>query len=154
MNIVAYTMEYAGLPVKSGQIPVVQFEERYYEEYKNIYEDCFFEMRKALGLKPHNACDSLKQLLKKREDIYLLVEKSKLIGSVAICGNEIDDLIVSKQFQNQGYGKKLLLFAVALLKKRDASPITLGVAEWNQKAINLYKNNGFVVTKMETVVGA
>ena len=147
-------MEYAGLPIKSELISVVQFEERYYEEYKNIYDDCFYEMRKALELKPYNACDSLEQLITKKDCIYLLIVEGKLIGSIAVCGNEIDDLIVAQKFQNQGYGKKLLLFGVALLQKRNISPITLGVAEWNQKAIALYKNNGFVVVKIETVVGA
>jgi len=152
MDVVAYTMEYTGFPINSSLTSLTQFEEKYYEEYKTIYEDCFYKMRKALCLEPYNDCDSLEQLLAKKEDIYLLVVDNKLIGSVAVYGNEIDDLIVSQNFQNQGYGKKLLLFGVALLQRKNISPIILGVAEWNQKAITLYKNNGFVVSKIETVV--
>lgn len=75
-----------------------------------------------------------------------------MIGSVAVYGNEIDDLIVANQFQNLGYGKLLLQFAVNLLQKRDISPIVLCVAEWNQKAISLYKTQDFIVTKIETVL--
>jgi len=151
MDVVAYMMEYAGAPVDSKPMVLIQFEEKYYEEYKAIYEECFYEMRKALGLEPYNDCDSLEQLLAKKEDIYLLVVEGRLIGSVAIYGNEIDDLIVSRSFQNQGYGRKLLLFAINLLQGKNISPITLGVAEWNQKAITLYKNSGFIVSKIETV---
>ena len=102
-------------------------------------------------LQPYNSCDSMKQLLAKRDDIFLLLINNKMIGSVAIYGNEIDDLIVSPQFQNRGYGKQLLEFAVDLLQTRMAESILLGVAEWNQKAISLYKNNGFIVSKIETV---
>jgi len=152
MDVVAYTMEYMGVHVSSKIISPIQFEEKYYKEYKTMYEDCFYEMRKALKLEPYKACDSLEQLLAKKDCIYLLVAGGKLIGSVAVYGNEIDDLIVAKSFQNQGHGKNLLLFGVALLQKKNMLPITLGVAEWNQKAITLYKNNGFVVSKIETVV--
>ena len=75
-----------------------------------------------------------------------------MVGSIAIYGNEIDDLIVSRKFQNQGYGKILLNVDIALLQKRKISPIVLGVAQWNQKAIALYKNNGFIVSEIKTVV--
>ena len=150
MDIVAYTMEYKGTLINS-ELKLVPFEEKYYKEYRDIYHDCFHEMRKSLGLKPYNACDSFEQLQAKKNDIFLLIIGGKMVGAVAVYENEIDDLIVSKPFQNQGYGKKLLAFAIGLLQKRNISPIVLGCAEWNQKAIALYKNNGFVVTEIKAV---
>ena len=150
MDVVAYTMEYKGAIVNS-ELTLVPYEEGYYEAYKDIYHDCFYEMRKSLGLKPYNACDSVEQLQLKKDDIFLLIIDGEMVGSIAIYGNEIDDLIVSRKFQNQGYGKELLNFAIGLLQERNISPIVLGVAEWNQKAITLYKNNGFIVTEIKTV---
>ena len=150
MELIAYTMEYAGALVNS-ELALIPFEEKYYEVYRDIYHDCFYEMRRALELKPYNACDSIDKLLSKKDDIFLLLVNDKLIASVAICENEIDDLFVSKNFQNCGYGKKLLKFAVSLLQKRGISPIVLHVAEWNQNVISLYKNNGFIISKIETV---
>ena len=150
MDIVAYTMEYRGALINSD-LKLVLFEEKYYKEYRDIYHDCFHEMRKSLGLKPYNACDSFEQLQSKKNDVFLLIIDEKIVGSVAVYENEIDDLIVSRTFQNQGYGKKLLAFAIGLLQRRNSSPIVLGCAEWNQKAIALYKNNGFVVTAIKTV---
>jgi len=150
MDVVAYTMKYEGKQIYSD-LELVPFEEKYYNEYRDIYHECFYEMRKALELQPYNTCDSLEQLLAKKNDVFLLILKNKLIGSVAIYGNEIDDLIVAPQFQNKGYGKQLLEFAINLLQTRKAESIVLGVAEWNQKAILLYKNNEFVVSKIETV---
>lgn len=122
-----------------------------YDEYKHIYEDCFHEMRAALELAPVDCCDSDEELLKKSSQIFILKENNKMIGSVAIYNNEIDDLIVSKEFQNQGYGKKLLLFAVAKMQENNISPIILHVADWNRNAIKLYSKNGFKIVKTETV---
>ena len=150
MDVVAYTMEYRGSFINSDLV-LIPFDEKYYEEYRDIYHDCFHEMRKSLGLKPYNACDSVEQLQSKKDDIFLLIIDGEMVGSVAVYGNEVDDLIVSRKFQNQGYGKKLLAFAIGLLQKRNIYPIVLGVAEWNQKAIALYQNNGFIVTEIKTV---
>ena len=65
-------------------------------------------MRKMLGLQPFNACDSIKQMVDKKDFIFLLLTKNEIVGSVTVFGNEIDDLIVAKNFQKQGYGKELL----------------------------------------------
>ena len=83
------------------------------------------------------------QIVDKVEDIYLLVDKEETIGSVACYGNEIDDLIVSQEFQRQGYGKQLLLWAIWHIRERSNEPITLHVAAWNQGAIMLYEKCGF-----------
>ena len=151
MDIVAYTMKYEGKSICSELMPI-SFEEKYYNAYKEIYNDCFYEMRKALNLQPYNACASVEQLIAKKDNVFLLIVDGEVIGSVAMYGNEIDDLVVARKFQNQGYGKQLLKFAIALLQTRKADAITLGIAEWNQKAISLYKNNSFIISKIETVI--
>ena len=150
MDVVLYTMEYRGNLINSDLV-LVPFKEKYYNKYRDIYHDCFYEMRKSLGLKPYNACDSIESLQSKKDDIFLLIIDGKMVGSVAVYGNEIDDLIVSRKYQNQGHGKELLAFAIGLLQKRNISPIILLVTEWNKKAIALYKNNGFIVTEIKTV---
>ena len=150
MEVIAYTMEYAGEPLNT-ELALMPFQEKYYETYRDIYHDCFHEMRRALGLRPYNACDSIDKLLSKKDDIFLLLVNDEMVGSVAVYENEIDDLFVARSFQGHAYGKKLLQFAVNLLQKRNISPIVLHVAEWNQTAISLYKSNGFIVSKIEMV---
>lgn len=120
-----------------------------YDEYKRIYEDCFFDMRTALALTPINCCDGQEELFQKREEIFILEIDDLLIGSVAIYGNEIDDLIVAKEFQRKGYGQLLLKFAVSYMQKNNVSPISLQVADWNQGAIIMYQKNGFQIVKTE-----
>ena len=149
-DIVAHTMEYIGGPVESS-LALERYSDRYFEEYKNIYEDCFREMRTALELHPIDACDSREELLKKQNDIYVYAENNIMIGSVAIYGNEIDDLVVAKKYQRKGYGKLLLKFAVSRIQKKSDSAILLHVADWNKPAINLYLKNGFRILETEVV---
>ena len=116
-----------------------------------IYNECFYDMRKALDRKPYNFLSDYKQIANQKNDIYLLIECNQIIGSVACYGNEVDDLIVNKKYQNKGYGKKLLLFAMNLIRKSNNDPITLHVAKWNENALKLYTNIGFVITNTETI---
>lgn len=150
MQIIAHTMEYKSNVINCN-LEVTNYVETDYNEYKRVYEECFFDMRTALQLKPVNCCDSNDTLLEKASQIFILRINDVLIGSVAIYGNEIDDLIVAKEFQNQGYGKQLLNFAVSKMQKNNVCPIILHVADWNENAISLYLKNGFIITKTETV---
>ena len=130
-----------------SDIVCMTFEEQFFQEYMRIYNECFYEMRKALDIQPYNFLSAYDQIADKIQDIYLLTEQGEIIGSVACYGNEIDDLIVNSKFQHKGYGKKLLLWAMQHIRERSNEPITLHVAEWNHDAIMLYKNVGFKVTK-------
>ncbi len=78
------------------------------------------------------------------ENVYLLIEDGELIGSVALKGNKIDDLLVKKEYQGRGCGRQILLWA---LENINSSNIILHVAEWNARAVRLYKSVGFEITK-------
>ena len=147
-DIIAHTMEYSGASIESFLV-LEQYSDKYFLEYKRIYEDCFCEMRTALELQPVNCCDSKEELLKKQNDIYMYVKNGVIIGSIAIYDNEIDDLVIAKDFQRKGYGLLLLNFAIAHIQKKYVSPIILRVADWNKGAINLYLKNGFEIVKTE-----
>ncbi len=73
-----------------------------FDEYKRIYEECFHDMRTALQRFPVDCCDSEEELERKKDKIYVLEADGKLIGSVAIYDNEIDDLVVKKVFRGWG----------------------------------------------------
>ena len=151
MELIAYKMEYASHIIEGCNINCVKFEEKYFVEYMRIYNECFYDMRKALDRKPYNFLSEYKQIAKHINDIYLLIENNQIIGSVACYGNEVDDLIVNKKYQNKGYGKKLLLWAMNLIRKSNNDPITLHVAKWNENALKLYQNVGFVIKSTEII---
>ena len=151
MEIIAYEMQLNKAIIDAPNISCIPFQKQYYERYKRIYNECFFDMRKALDIEPYNFLNNYEQIVDKVADIYLLVDKEDIIGSVACYGNEIDDLIVSQKFQRQGYGKQLLLWAIWHIRERNEEPITLHVVEWNQGAIMLYEKCGFEIVKAEKV---
>lgn len=151
MEIIAYKMQYLGNVINSST-DLVCYEDKYYDSYKIVYEECFYEMRKALELLPYNCCNPKNKLNEKKSDIFLLVADNEIIGSVAINGNEIDDLIVNKKYQGQGYGKKLLFFAISYMQKNKIEPIELCVLKWNEKAVHLYEKYGFKRVKIEKVI--
>lgn len=112
-----------------------------------IYNECFYDMRKALDIIPYNWYSEYSQMADKSSSIFVLLENHHIIGSVACYGNEIDDLID----RNRGYGKQLLLWAMNYIRQRSDSEITLHVAEWNKGALRMYERTGFVVRKRERV---
>lgn len=151
MEVIAYEMKYEKTFLEQSGIACIPFEDRYYEQYKRIYNECFYDMRKALEIEPYNFLNSYEQIAEKVKDIYLFLKEGEIIGSVACYGNEIDDLIVNKTFQKNGYGKQLLLWAMQQIRRKNNEPITLHVAEWNQNALRLYKNVGFEVISSKKV---
>ena len=151
MEIIAYEMKYADDGIEKSDITCIPFETEFFQEYMRIYNECFYQMRKALDIQPYNFLDSYQQIADKVKDIYLLIEQGEIIGSVACYGNEIDDLIVNKTFQHRGYGKQLLLWAMQHIRERSNEPITLHVARWNLDALMLYKKVGFEVANVERV---
>ena len=150
MRFSAYTMEYRGDPVSESLRPR-HYKAADHREYKRIYEDCFHKMRSSLGL-PRECCKSSDELLKNRENIFILEENGAIIGSVAVFDNEIDDLFVAKEHQRRGIGMRLLRFAVALLQQRNSERIILHAADVNKGAVSMYLNCGFVITDKEEII--
>ncbi len=151
MSIIVHTMQFNLSETVESNLELRNYCEQDYPRYRTAYNSCFAEMRKALGLSPVECCADSNVLINKSESIFILEIDNMLAGSVAIYGNEIDDLFVVKDFQRKGYGKGLLCFAAARLQRSGAAPILLHVADWNQGAMKLYLENGFDIIKTETV---
>jgi len=151
MEVIAYEMKYEKEFVGQSNVSCIPFDIQYFDHYKTIYNECFYEMRKALEIEPYNFLNDYAQIRERVNDIYLLVKDDEMIGSVACYENEIDDLIVSKKFQKKGYGKQLLLWGMHHIREKNKRPITLHVAEWNRNALGMYKKVGFEVVSSERV---
>lgn len=79
------------------------------------------------------------------------LQNGAIVGAVSCYGNELDDLIVKRSFQRQGFGQKLLLWGMNRIREQGYNEIILHVAEWNRNAVKLYLKAGFNITKKETV---
>lgn len=150
-EIIAYEMVFDKTLGYQNDIICVPFQEKYWDEYRKIYNECFYEMRKALEVEPINFYSDYSQIKGKINDIFLYLQNGVIAGAVSCYGNELDDLIVEKSFQGQGLGQKLLLWGMNHIKEQGYEEIILHVAEWNQNAVKLYLKNGFRIRKKEKV---
>lgn len=140
--ISAFEMKYTGGKVDSC-IEVVPYDVSYAKQYIQIYNACFYDMRKEYGIRPYEFYQKESQLDNKSNNCYLYIQNGEMIGSFILNGNEIDDLIVNPRYQGCGYGRLLLCCAIAMLQEQKAFPIILHVAAKNEKAVHLYEKNGF-----------
>ena len=148
MNV-AYKMEYAHPVNERTSVDMVLYSRDYQDKYREIYNACYHEMREALKIEPYDYIQDDSFFEKGMDVVYLLLDGVNIIGSVALKGDEIDDLIVAPEYQGHGYGKEILLWA---LEHIQSDRVYLHVADWNKKAINLYKKTGFEIVET-TVIG-
>ena len=115
MKFTVHTMEYAGGRAETS-LDLRNYQDSDYEEYRTMYNGCFLAMRTALELQPAECCAGREELARRRSEIWILEISGTLAGSVAVYGNEIDDLVVKGEFQGRGLGRGLLQWALALLE--------------------------------------
>ncbi|WP_010296691.1 GNAT family N-acetyltransferase [Clostridium senegalense] len=144
-EVVVHEMKYYGGKVNLN-IELVNYSDEYYNDYRSICCDCFRELSIATNLNP-NSFYTQDEMNKKKFNVFIMFIEKEIIGSVEIHENIIDHLFVNPKYQNKGYGKKLLFFAISRLQQAGIDEITLFVADLNKKAIQLYLNNGFKCTK-------
>ena len=150
MNFTVHTMEYAGGRAETS-LDLRNYRDSDYEEYRAMYNGCFLAMRTALGIRPAECCKTREELAQSRSEIWVLERSGVLAGSVAVYGNEIDDLVVKGDFQGRGLGRALLQWALALLEAEGRGPAVLLVADWNRRAMELYRKQGFRIIKTEVI---
>lgn len=148
-----YEMKYKGA-LRDSNFPVIALDKKYYKRYKELINDCYYEMREALNIQPYKAyCPSLEELMEEKDSIFLHIYKDEIICTVSCEDNEVTNVAVNLKYQNRGYGRKILDFAISYLQKKGHSTIRLTALKWNKKAISLYESAGFKITNETTVVG-
>lgn len=79
---------------------------------------------------------------------WVIEREQHVIGFVFILANlgeaHVLNLCVHPHFQHQGFGRQLLNHALSTLKEQGINIAYLEVRRSNHKAINLYKNLGFI----------
>lgn len=84
--------------------------------------------------------DLVRELLKEA-DVYIFEEDDVVKGFIGVIGNNyIGGIFVKKEYQRDGVGQKLIDYC-----KAKYHYLTLNVFIKNQRAINFYNKNGFVV---------
>ena len=144
-----YEMRCSNAEIPEVEISCIPFDEQYLTEYRTLYNEAFYPMRRALDIKPYNWYSDDHAILEKASDIFLLTNEIGIIGSVACYGNVIDDLFANRIYAQKGYGRKLLVWAMHHIREQGFREIVLHVAEWNEYALKMYKDMGFEISKRE-----
>ena len=79
-------------------------------------------------------------------------DNNKIIGygfiTILYENADIDNIAVSNKYQGKGYGNKLLNELIEIAKENKVENILLEVRISNNRAINLYKKNGFEIIRI------
>ena len=146
-----YEMRRSCKDIPENKIECIPFDEKFLGQYKVLYNAAFRPMRETLDIKPYDWYGNDRAILSKAHEINLLTDGDELIGSVSLIGNEIDDLFVSDPRRREGYGRKILIWAMNQLASQGAEEFVIHVAEWNAGAVKLYLDEGFEIAKKDQI---
>lgn len=145
-----HELYYKGTNQPEVDIKFVPYEDKYYEQYAKLIQDCFYELRKENDIQPY-ACpineEDRTNTLKIREYIYIVLDNENIMAAVLIKEGEIDRLVVSPAYQGRGCGRKITQFAINKALEQGISPIKLSALVWNAKAVKLYRSMGFEIVQ-------
>lgn len=143
MEVLVHEMKYYGERVYSDLVTTL-YQDADYDEIRALSCEAFYELSVTTKLDP-NSYFTPAEMKEKQDDIHILRIQNEMVGSVEIHDNIIDHLIVKKKYQHQGYGIKLLQYALMKLQEKHIQDITLYVADLNQGALALYLNQSFKI---------
>ena len=96
---------------------------------------------------PERQTEYLRNKLNSGSSVYMLTD-GEPVGIISVTGSLIEDLYVLPDFQNRGYGTRLLRYAM----KQCAGVPTLWILENNERAGRLYRRMGFHETGQRKTV--
>lgn len=145
-----YEMSYCGEGYEPTDLNFINYEDKYYEKYINLMIEGFYDLRKANDIKPYECCrlsyEGRKRMNNSKDNTYILLDsKDEIISTVVVDNGVIDDLVVNKIYEGQGFGKKTTTFAINKSLEKGAKKINLDVIMWNTKAIHIYEEYGFKI---------
>jgi len=143
---------YHGSEQPKSDLKFVPYEDKYFEQYAEGLRTSFYELRKKNDFKPYVCCElneeKRKEFLDNKNNLFLLLDSEKLIASINVNNNGLlDDLFVLPLFQGNGYGKKIVQFAINQAIKNGSNSISLVAIDWNTRALNLYQSLGFNIVQ-------
>ena len=82
-EIIAYEMVLKEMPKSKEHIRCFPFQEKYWDEYRSIYNACFYEMRKDLEIAQVNFYYDDSQMKDKSSGTFLYLQDYSIIGAVS-----------------------------------------------------------------------
>lgn len=151
-------MEGYHLAYNQQEVPVIsqseliekQFEDSMLDQLVELYDKAYFQLNKDNGWQTDwyytNSQVFLASLQEKvRDDEFRSFWiGNQLVGAYIINDNYIQDLVVSPEYQNQGYGGQILAHCIRhMIENINVKQVCLRIAKSNIRAKKLYERNHF-----------
>lgn len=135
---------------KGGSFPktdmtFIKYEDRFFDQFVTMVQECYYELHERNDMKPYLASkDSIKKYkLNNESNVYIALESEQLVASVTVGEGTIENVMVVRTHQGNGYGRKALQFGVNKLLEEGYEDIRLCYIEGNESAKRLYNSIGF-----------
>ncbi|MYL44295.1 GNAT family N-acetyltransferase [Virgibacillus halodenitrificans] len=123
----------------------VQYEDKYFDQYVKVVQECYYPINKSNDIKPYLATnESVKRYqLNNKKNVYLALDRDQIIASVTTGNGTVENLMVSPAYQGKGFGKKALQFSINKILSQGCEELRICYMEGNNHAENLYYSLGF-----------
>ena len=147
-----HDMKYSGGPQPDHGLNFINYEDNYFEKYITLEGEAFYNLRRANDIKPYNCSNfsdnSRNYCLNNKEHIYLhLDDEDEIISTIFVKNGVLDQIMVSKKYEGQGYGCKTTQFGINKALSEGSKNIELCALDWNKRAIYIYEALGFKVVQ-------
>jgi putative acetyltransferase len=122
------------------QTDIKPYEEKFRQQMLSLWERSVLATHTFLSPEDFISIKEIVQSIDFRAfDVYCLVQQDKVIGFLGAAEKKVEMLFLDPLFFGQGFGKKLMEFAMTELKADKVD-----VNEQNSNAVTFYKKLGFV----------
>jgi GNAT superfamily N-acetyltransferase len=125
---------------------IIQYTKEYFDEVFEVIHKTIekiypkYYTRKAVDFfHEHHSKENMRIKLP-QEYVLISFENNKLIGTGILVKNEISRFFILPEYQNKGYGKKILIELENKVDKKLYNKITLASS---LGAVNFYRKNGY-----------
>ncbi|EJQ41872.1 hypothetical protein IEE_04362 [Bacillus cereus BAG5X1-1] len=135
---------------KGGSFPktdmtFIKYEDRFFNQFVKMVQECYYELHEMNDMKPYLASeDSIKKYkLNNESNVYVTLENEQLVAAITLGEGTIENLMVARSHQGNGYGRKALQFGMNKLLEDGYEDIRICYIEGNESAERLYNSVGF-----------
>ncbi|MDD4290635.1 MAG: GNAT family N-acetyltransferase [Clostridia bacterium] len=146
-----YILWHNGTRQSESNLNFENYQSKYFEQYVDAIRSSFYELRRSNDFQPYYCCEKClekqEELENNKNNIYVIIKDEKLIASVTIIDNFIEDVFVVSDYRGRGIGREMMCFAVNKVIDSTNSPAYLSSIKWNVGPLHLYRGVGFEISK-------
>lgn len=141
-------MKYTDGKFDVPDLPVKQYQDKYYESAHEMYARVFHEMRKSVGDFPDSVVEQPNENMRNNwsntaYERFVYIQDDIVIGYAHIEGNCIGSISIRKEYQGQGFGRNFMKFICNEILNKGYEEVFLYCVLGNNNASKLYDSLNF-----------